>query len=336
MDILFTINNKYIDIMLSSLLSIIINGNLERIRLHVVTSECTDEDIDKIKRFIDLYDNIELHIYRLEDNPIDNYGIPNWRGSQIANARLFYPRIIKDEVGDVENLLYIDSDTITVGDLSTLKEYDAYPINACLDESSVSSYYADELNLEKYYNSGVLYYNVNDYLNLDMEYRIGEYNNTAVTPLTFPDQDLINLLLKDEINQLPPRYNMSGYTTMKSEITGNMFYNPKIRQLSFDEIKEERKHKKILHSYGFFNVKPWTNNNVNPFNDEFMKYMEQVNPEFTKEELKRVKKLLTICPALFKTLYLIRPYLPKTVEKNMRSKSLTLQKAIDKKKNTNN
>jgi hypothetical protein len=67
-----------------------------------------------------------------------------------------------------------------------------------------------------------------------------------------------------------------------------------------------------------------------------MKYMEQVNPEFTKEELKRVKKLLTICPALFKTLYLIRPYLPKTVEKNMRSKSLTLQKAIDKKKNTNN
>ena len=38
----------------------------------------------------------------------------------------------------------------------------------------------------------------------------------------------------------------------------------------------------------------------------------------------------------FKTLYLIRPYLPKTVEKNMRSKSLTLQKAIDKKKNTNN
>ena len=33
------------------------------------------------------------------------------------------------------------------------------------------------------------------------------------------------------------------------------------------------------------------------------------------------------------SLYLIRTYLPKTIEKNMRSKSLTLQKAIDKKKN---
>ena len=61
--------------------------------------------------------------YRLEDYPIDDYGIPSWRGTQIANARLFFPRIIKEQNPDIDNLLYIDSDTLIKNDLSGLDSY---------------------------------------------------------------------------------------------------------------------------------------------------------------------------------------------------------------------
>lgn len=329
MDILYTVNNKYIDIMLASLQSIICNGQLSNIRLHIVTSDCTDQDIDKIKRFLEGNENIQTYFYRLEDNPIESFGIPNWRGSQIANARIFYPRIIKAEHSDVENLLYIDSDTVTVGDLNPLTAYDNNPINACLDDS-LKVYTQDTLGLDRYYNSGVLYINVDKFLDLEIENRVKEFLKTSNLSLSFPDQDLLNLTLKDELNTMPSRFNLSPYTHLFKGVEGKVFYNPSIRQVPYEELKIEVQNRTILHSYGLFNIKPWFKNNINPYTDVFMEYLHMVDKDFEMEELSNLKKKVTKSPELFKALLMLKSYLPKTLEEKARAKSLSLQKAITK------
>ncbi|MBE6158342.1 MAG: hypothetical protein E7159_00735 [Firmicutes bacterium] len=326
MDIMYTTDDRYLEIMLTSLHSLVVNSKLDKIRLHIVTQNCNINHLDMIKRFVDQYNNIELHLYRLEDNPIDSYNIPNWRGAQIGNARLFYPRIIKDNTSDINNLLYIDSDTIVVNDLSQLKNYNG-PINACLDDAVLKRSINSSLGLDKYYNSGVLYFNIDEYLKLDMEYRIKDYlSSESNKNLKFPDQDLLNLLLKNEISTLPQRYNYSAFAMLFQGLDSRLFFNDKIRQVSHKVITEERNNAVVLHSYGLSDIKPWTNNGVNPFNNLFMEHMKYINNDYEREELDKLKKILSLYPTLFRYMYVFRSYLPDNVQKTLSINSLILMR----------
>lgn len=73
----------------------------------------------------------------------------------------------------------------------------------------------------------------------------------------------------------------------------------------------------IYHCFGFLGIRPWTKNNVNPFNKEFDKYMELVNPNLNKEKLSGARRILaehkTLC---YLILYMKNIILPeKAVQK---------------------
>jgi len=69
------------------------------------------------------YNNIEISCYPLEKFNIDRFKIPNWRGSQIANARLFFEIILNQNISNIQQLLYLDADTMIVDDLTNLNNY---------------------------------------------------------------------------------------------------------------------------------------------------------------------------------------------------------------------
>ena len=122
-DILYTINKNFIDIFLVSLYSVLKNSKIENIRIHLVTSEFELEDYSRIKQFIDTYDNVEIYFYPLEEYDIKKYNLPNWRGTQVANARLFFQDILNSNLDNIDSLLYLDSDTITIGNLNDIKKF---------------------------------------------------------------------------------------------------------------------------------------------------------------------------------------------------------------------
>ena len=315
--------------MLTSVYSLIKNSKFDKINLYIVTSEFTNKDYDKIKKFLDIFENVLVYFYKLEDYDINKLNIPSWRGTQIANARLVFPDIIGSD-NDIESILYIDSDTIIKDDLRGLLKYKDNIVSACLEDATLKSYYISKLNLDKYFNSGVIYFNTKKWKELDAEYRIKNTLSNTNIDITFPDQDLFNIIFNNETSIMPSRYNMSTYPYLFNNLKSKVFYNPKYRQLGFDEIKIEKENAKILHSYGLFNIKPWCNANINPFSKEFMKYMNDVNPYFKKEELNVLKKLLITSPELLKIMLVLRTYLPSDIEECNRKLSLKLQKAIEK------
>ena len=309
MHVMYTANKNFIEIMLTSIYSLILNGNLENINLHLITENCNEEDFNKIHNFLDQFENVNVDIYKLEENPINEYGIPNWKDSQIANARLFYPRIIKERHPEIKNLLYIDCDTIIKKDLNGITLYDNFPINAVLDEGQ-KDYHEKELGLDKYYNSGVLYMNVEQWNNLDMEYRIKDFCSKAKIKFTYPDQDVFNVTLKDEINTIPNRFNLSLFPSVFNKLGLKIYYDIQNRQVNYQDILKEKEEAIILHSLGLFNIKPWYDNKINPLTKEFTQYVKDINPNFELKELSRLKKIMTISPTLFKSIILIKPYIP--------------------------
>ncbi len=311
LDVLYTVNDKYIDIMLASALSLIMNGNLNGIRLHIITSNFSLDDYEKVEDVLCKYPNVELYFYDIATFDIEKYGIPDWRGTQIANARLFYQDILGPSVNGMDNLLYLDSDTIVVSDLNNLEQFNGSSISAVKD-GCFKNYLTKMGGISNYFNSGVLYFNVSNWTEKGYQNRIVHFLENCKLPLTYPDQDALNCALDGSINSLPLNYNLGANAYLFGPKLQSLYYGKK-SNISDDEVVEAKKDPKILHSTGILSIKPWSNNKVNPFNDEFMKYILMANPEFEKIEISKLKQILTASPMLFKAAVIAKVYMPEPI-----------------------
>lgn len=314
LDVLYTTNHDYKDIMMGSILSLIINGNIQNINLHIVTSEFVLEDYLDIEKTLSQYSSVNVYFYDVKKINIEKYNMPSWRGTQIANARLFYQDILNDKISSIDNLLYLDSDTIVVSNLDGLFEYMNNTVNAVLENPTQKR--LEGLELTRYFNSGVLLFNTEMWCQNNYQERIIHFLENNNKPLIYPDQDTLNMAINKGISELPINYNLS---------TGYFLYDRLLRLYLnsdnnewIDELIEGKKDPKIIHSTGIWGIKAWTNNNINPYNDEFIKYILLGNPEFIKPEISDIKRLLTQYPALFKTILLIKSRLPEPAQKLVR------------------
>lgn len=311
-DILYTSDNRYLDIMLASIMSLVSNSNLKNIRIHIITENFCIEDYKKVEKLLCNYENVDFYFYPLEEISINKYQIPNWRGCQIANSRLFFQEILYSRISDIKNLLYLDSDTIIISDLNNIKDYNSNTICACKDR--VIKRYPQKLNLNDYYNSGILYFNVEEWIKNSCEEKIIKHLEESKIKYNFPDQDILNLTFNDDITTLPLKYNVNPDIFIYKGIAGKIYFNEKERTISYEEATEARKDPKILHSYALAEIKPWYTNNVNPFNDIFRHYINEINPSFELEDLKNLKKIMNQYPRLFYLYLYMKPHIPKKIK----------------------
>lgn len=307
MDVLYTVDNRYLDILLASIYSLLCNGNIKNLKIHIITSHFSKNDYQKIELFFKEFD-VEYYFYPLETFKIEDYHIPEWKNSQIANARLFFQDIMKQSIDHIDHLLYLDSDTIVVDDLNDIHQYNN-GIFAVKDGGRLKRDYMLLGNIKQYYNSGVLFINVSDWIHHDCQGKIIHALEQNTTKLVLPDQDLLNIALSDQLNTLPFRYNIPPYAYLFNNLAGKLYFNNAIKNIDYNEIKLEKNNPKIIHSYGLSNIKPWQST-MNPFHDEYMKYILAINSNFQMEELNKVKKIITRVPTLYYLLVLARGYLP--------------------------
>lgn len=309
-DILYTTDNKYIDVMLCSIYTLIKNGNLKNMRIHIVCENFEYEDYCKVENFFMEFNDISLYIYPLE--PFE-CNIPKWRGSHVANARLFYPKIIKKNFTNATNLLYLDSDTLVANGIE-LEKYKNHLINACDDLTAKS--YKKSLHLNHYYNSGVLYINLDKWVDDKINKKIHYFINHNNQPLKYPDQDIINLVLQEDINKLPYNYNIGTYPFFFNDYQLKLLCHSRHGNINYEEIKEAKENPIILHSYELLGIKPWYQNNVNPFTEQYKDVLRNINTDFEFKELSGMRKILANNPSLLKSVILVRSYTNDKLVKN--------------------
>ena len=91
-DILYATNKNYLTITLASILSLYENSalasNSKRLPIHLMTEGLTREDYELIDRVKELCPNADITLYPLDELDIEKFGLPQWRNTQVANARL--------------------------------------------------------------------------------------------------------------------------------------------------------------------------------------------------------------------------------------------------------
>lgn len=163
--VLYTTDHNYFPHMLTSIYSLAENNKNNNIKVHIIEDGFTDEDFYNLDQLNDLYDNIDIKRYNIDKitELMKHFNIPKWRNTDIANARLFANEIIDE----TDKILYLDSDTIVVGDLKDLFDKKIQRPLAAVKEilipehiNNLSFDYCSE-KVEAYYNSGVLLFNYN-------------------------------------------------------------------------------------------------------------------------------------------------------------------------------
>ena len=310
LDVLYTVNNKYIDIMLASILSLIEHGQVNNLRLHIITSDFNKDDYHKIEGFLTKF-NLEFYFYDIKEFDINKYHLPKWRNTEVANARLFFQSIMGYDLEKIENLLYLDADTLVVNSLNGLNEYSDNTINASIESMQRAHYIRTKIN--PYYNSGVLYFNVLKWINENMEEKIIHYLENRCDNLVFPDQDTLNYAINEYITKLPLKYNLLAVDRFLNSLFRKIYFDTYGPNTRSNEIKEAELKPVIFHGTSLFEIKPW-DSNAHPDYELFTKYLNMINPEFKSDELTFWQKFFSQNPLLLKCLIVAHSFTPKTIQ----------------------
>lgn len=205
--ILYTADRTYFPHMLTSIYSLLENNPTNRFIIHVIEKDFTKKEDKMLEILQGMYPNVEIQVYSSTkiSKMMRKFNIPKWRGTEIANARLFFHELAPE----INKLLYLDSDTVVVNSLDSLFNKELTKALAAVKNFEIPDHIKEHAGfIKNYYNSGVLLFN---YVLLEQEdylKKIYEYAKQDQIPLKYPDQDLINLALSERIEPLSINYNI--------------------------------------------------------------------------------------------------------------------------------
>lgn len=312
----YTVNQTYLNPMLVSIYSLLENNPNLDISIYIIYENLSLKNQSLISQVVSNFSNYHLQMYDIAFAfpEIEKYQIPDWRGTKIANARLFLSKIIPN---CPNSILYLDSDTIIVGDLNSIaKQKATTPIRAVLDHESKLYWQTLCPALTRYYNSGVLNIDYNLWEECNGYDRIIETINNAYS-LTYPDQDILNIAFQNKIETLPLSYNLFPIDLYYDIFTLQKFYrNHQVEFYNKEDILKSRKTPIILHAMNFYGIRPWQENRIHPFQHLYLHYMTKIFGDFSLEECNI--SYANMNPQLFKFIEYLKFYTPKDIKKGLK------------------
>lgn len=273
--VLYTCDNNYAPyagISMNSLFES--NREMPHICVYLVTDGVSEENK---RRFSEQAEEYSRELIMVDAQPIveqiRHLGIPTYRGSYTANCRLFFEDFIRD---DVDRLLYLDCDTLVVSSLGELVDLDMGCKAVGVVRDSLTDEYKTLIGFGKnddYFNSGVLLIDTRRWREQSFTRRLWDYAKNVRSAFCNPDQDLLNIVLKDKKYILPPEYNFQPSHRVFSDRAYFMAYRH-ARYYSLADLRAAREKPKILHAYRFLGDFPWNADNLHPDTEIFDRFMK--------------------------------------------------------------
>ncbi|MFC3110317.1 glycosyltransferase family 8 protein [Undibacterium arcticum] len=179
---------------------------------HVFSSEVTHDSRRRIHQ-LELQYRTKILIHIIDPSVFDEFSdFPRLvHYSPAIFTRLLIPAEL-NKLGNIDKLLYLDSDILCVGSLSELMTMDiSDAIVALVHDNSVETSRTQcatlELRHDKYFNSGVLYINIQNWIANKVTALTITQMLTSDKTFTFPDQDALNIVLDGRVKFIDGKWN---------------------------------------------------------------------------------------------------------------------------------
>ena len=213
--IVFGIDDDFVRPLGVLMTSIIENNKNENIEFHIISKYISKENRRIIKQFA-IENDININIYIIDETIFNDLPTTSYITKAMYN-RFLIPLILKDVT---DRVLYLDADIVCLNSIENLKKINIdNKIIAVIEESNdyVVKKRVKDLSLtsNKYFNSGVLYININNWINRDINNKLINYTK-SVKDLIFPDQDILNVVLEKDCLYIDQKYNYTFDVRYKS------------------------------------------------------------------------------------------------------------------------
>jgi len=197
-------DNNYILPLSALVTSVCKNSAVSPVVLHVLCSNFSDQDKDKILQCI-VNTNVSIDFIDMDNFKFDfiKFDMQHW------TKAIFYRIMIPQIFSNLSRIIYIDGDTLVLQDLHSLYNQQFQEntfLGMVVDKYSFKERRA-QLQIGNYYNSGVILFDLaacreNNFSQQCVNWL---YNNTS--SVVFPDQDAINKVADGHIMKLSNAYN---------------------------------------------------------------------------------------------------------------------------------
>lgn len=276
LNVLYQFNEKYAPYAGVSITSLFENNKqYEYIDVYILGEKLSNDSVEKLKCLAKKYRrNL---IFKETENLIlkmEEWGIPKYRGSYSANMRLFLPMILEE---GVSRILYLDADTVVVGSVNELfdMEMNEYSLAMALD--SLGGEHKKNIGINEndyYFNSGVILFEMNNWRKNELSQKIVAHIKDGNTHYPSPDQDLLNVVCKNNILPLDARYNMQPVHLVFKIRDYFKYYSCKAYYTK-QQIEEAVNNVVVYHFFRFLGEFPWNAKNLHPDNRIFDYYLKK-------------------------------------------------------------
>lgn len=277
MNIVYHSSDLFAPVLGTSMVSVFENNkSFDEIHIYVFDNVITEESKNKLCDLAEEY-NRNVHFLPMPDMNNDfRLGL-----TDVGHAGWFYNSYMKlylDELlpGNVNRVLYLDSDILVVDDLAELWEMDLKGHSSAGVIDCLGERYYEALGLNKdarYCNSGMILEDLVEWRRKKNGDKVREYCKKNGGYVFFMEQTAFNGALQGDIYILHPRYNMYSMMEILTYDEIMKLRNVK-RYYKEQKIKEAVENPAIIHLTNSFLItnRAWYENTNHPKKDLYQKY----------------------------------------------------------------
>ena len=271
MDIFYTVDDNFVPQLAANICSVCENhpqaGDLV---FHIFSKGISKSNQENLNEFVVGYgQGIAFYdISGFMDKLGFEFDTAGW--NEIVLARLFMAEFLPKEL---DRVIYLDADTLVLGDIADMWNQD-------LGEKTIgmvcepTADRARRANLgisgHNYHNAGVLLVDLSKWRSRSYQKQILSFCQENSGKLFANDQDALNVVLKDDIQTLSPRFDYSNVFDYYSYKFLNKLMPGFATQEDFDASK---KHPVVVHFLG--EDRPWREGNTHRFNADYHRYLKK-------------------------------------------------------------
>lgn len=287
LNLLYQFNEKYAPYAGVSILSVLQNNTeLEEIHVYILGEELSDESMHRMQKMVDAFGRglsfIETKDLICKMKALD---MPAYRGSYAANMRLFPDEVLEESV---DKFLYLDADTIVNGSLTGLLQTDMQGKTLGMILDSLGGSHKEQIGLaetDEYFNSGVILFDMTRWRRQGYSKKIVHHVAKQRNHYPAPDQDLLNIVCKNDIFRLDISYNFQPIHAAFTAVQYLRIMKPKV-YYSRHELAEAEKNIVIYHCFRFIGEFPWHSDTLHPFTELFDQYLaKSLWKDYQKEKI---------------------------------------------------
>lgn len=215
--IAFAVNTAYVPYALVTIHSIMAHQPRqadESYCFHLITEKGTNHRKD-VREFLGTYKNAQLVTHLIDPlkyKKFDHHVFTLW-----TNIRTELPNLLPN----VDRVLYLDTDTLVVGDIRPLFKMNLEGKSLAMVEEAFLRNRTDR-SIPSYltlpiFNAGVMLMDLSQLRAEQFTESFWNFLETNYDTLALPDQNVINILYKDRIHPLPQAYNVNSVFLCRQE-----------------------------------------------------------------------------------------------------------------------